>query len=317
MNDIPDFEINDNWILSLRGQKNIVDPEKPYTWLIEKEYTAEGKIEDTGVIFLTNRECPFRCLMCDLWKNTTEEPVPPGAIPGQIEWALNQMPDVKHVKLYNSGSFFDTQAIPEKDYGEIASLLRDYKTVVVESHPAFINNRCLIFRDLLKPDLQVALGLETIHPELLMKLNKKMTLDDFTRAVGFFKLNSILSRAFILLRLPFMSESEGIYWAERSIDFAFEAGCECCIIIPVRAGNGAMDLLAEYNLFSLPEIHSLEKVVEYGIQLNTGRIFADTWDLELLPGCNKCSQQRIRRLSDMNLKQEVTKQVSCECNTSE
>ncbi len=311
---IPDFEITDNWILSQRGQKNSVDPKKPYTWLIEKEYTASGRIEDTGVIFLTNRECPFRCLMCDLWKNTTDKPVPPGAIPGQIDWALNQMPDIKHVKLYNSGSFFDTRAIPEKDYGEIASLLTSYKTVVVESHPAFINERCLIFSNLLKPDLHIALGLETVHPEILTKLNKKMTLDDFTHAVSFLNLNDILSRTFILLKLPYMSESEGIYWAKRSIDFAFDAGCECCIIIPVRAGNGAMDLLAEYNLFSPPEISSLEKVVEYGIQLNTGRVFADTWDLNHLPGCTKCKQQRINRLMDMNLKQKITKQVRCECD---
>ena len=315
MNKLPDFEINDNWILARRGQRNRVDPKKPYAWLTEKELVASGKIEDTGVIFLTNRECPFRCLMCDLWKNTTDESVPPGIIPDQIEWALNKMPHVKQVKLYNNGSFFDTRAIPEKDYERIASLLSGLKTVIVESHPALINHRCLAFRDMLKADLQIALGLETVHPEILMKLNKKMTLHDFTRAVSFLKLNGILSRAFILLKPPFMSESEGIYWAERSIDFAFKAGAECCIIIPVRAGNGAMDYLAENDLFSPPEILSLEKVVEYGIKLNAGCIFSDTWDLNLLPGCEKCAQQRIRRLSEMNLKQEVTEQVRCECDT--
>lgn len=317
MNEIPDFSINEKWILAQRGGKNRVDPKRPYAWFVEKEYTASGKVEDTGVIFLTNRECPFRCLMCDLWKNTTDEPVPPGSIPDQIEWALNKMPLVKHVKLYNSGSFFDPGAIPEKDYDRIAFLLNDYKTVIVESHPAFINDRCLTFRDLLKPDLQIAIGLETVHPEIVKKLNKKMTLDDFTHAVSFLKVNDILPRAFILLKPPFMSESEGIYWAKLSIDFAFVAGCECCIIIPVRAGNGAMDKLAKNSLFSPPEIQSLEKVLEYGIRLNAGRVFADTWDLELFPCCNKCLQQRKIRISDMNLKQRVIKKVRCECDSSE
>ena len=317
MNETPDLSINEEWILARRGQKNRVDPKRPYAWFVEKEYIVSGKIEDTGVIFLTNRECPFRCLMCDLWKNTTDEPVPPGSIPEQIEWALNKMPEIKQVKLYNSGSFFDTRAIPEKDYEKIAFLLRDYKTVIVESHPAFINEKCLTFRDLLKPDLQIAIGLETVHPEILKRLNKKMTPDDFTRAVNFLKLNGILSRAFILLKPPFMSESEGIYWAKLSIDYALGAGCECCIIIPVRAGNGAMDKLEEKNLFSPPEIHSLEKVLEYGIQLDTGRVFADTWDLERFPCCTKCSRQRITRISEMNLKQKVIKQVRCECDSSE
>ena len=34
----------------------------------------------TAVVFLTNRECPFRCVMCDLWMNTLDETVPRGAI---------------------------------------------------------------------------------------------------------------------------------------------------------------------------------------------------------------------------------------------
>ena len=314
MSELHDIEITDNWILSHRGGKNIVDPKKPYAWLTEKEFSASGKIVDNGVIFLTNRECPFRCLMCDLWKNTTDKSVPPGAISDQIEWALRKMPDVKQVKLYNSGSFFDTRAIPEKEYKRIASILNDLETVIVESHPVFINDRCIRFRDFLKCDLQVALGLETVHPDILRKLNKKMTLDDFTHAVSFLKHNDILSRAFILLKPPFMSESEGIYWAERSIDFAFEAGCECCIIIPVRDGNRAMDLLTEKNLFSPPEIRSLEHVIEYGILLKAGRVFADTWDLYLFPGCEKCAQQRISRLLEMNLKQVVTKHIRCECD---
>ncbi len=317
MNEHIDFEINDRWILTRRGPKNEVNAEKPYAWLTEKEYTESGNIVDTGVIFLTNRECPYRCLMCDLWKNTTNESIAEGAIAGQIEWALNQMPEVKYVKLYNSGSFFDTRAINEKEYERIASLLRGCETVIVESHPAFINERTLKFRDLLNSNLQVALGLETVHPGVLPKLNKKMTLNDFTSAVTFLKTNDILSRAFILLKPPFITETEAVIWAERSIDFAFEAGVECCTVIPVRAGNGAMDLLAKQNLFSPPEIKSLEKVLEQGILLNKGRVFADTWDLNIFPGCNECKQRRISRLSEMNLRQEVTESVSCKCNVSE
>ena len=92
MNDLTDLEITDKWIVSCRGNKNSIDPQKPYAWLVEKERTPSGTIEDVATIFLTNRECPFHCLMCDLWKNTTDKSVPEGAIPAQIEWALNNMP---------------------------------------------------------------------------------------------------------------------------------------------------------------------------------------------------------------------------------
>ena len=306
--------INTKWIVSKRKKKNTVNPQKPYAWLIEKEHSQFGIIVDVGIIFLTNRECPFHCLMCDLWKNTTDEIVPIGAIPNQIKWALNQMPKVKHLKLYNSGSFFDKKAIPKADYERIALLLADFETVIVESHPKFINEDCLEFKNLLKPKLEIAIGLETVHPELINKLNKKMTLEDFEKSVAFLTKNNINTRAFILLKPPFLSEEEGIYWAEKSIDFAFDAGVECCTVIPVRAGNGALDYLQKTGNFSLPTIQSLETVLEYGIELKKGRIFADTWDLDLFSNCDKCLNERIQRITEINLNQEIVKKVICSCD---
>jgi len=311
----PDFIINTKWIVSHRGKKNIVDPYKPYSWLVEKERAPSGFIEDTAIIFLTNRECPFHCLMFDLWKNTTDVVVPVGAIPAQIEYALSQMPPAKHLKLYNCGSFFDRNAIPEEDYKKIASLVSHFDTVIVESHPKFINQSCLRFRDMLKPELNIALGLETIHREVLKKLNKQMTPEEFMISANYLKKYGIRSRAFILLRPPFLSESEGIYWAKRSIDFAYSSGVECCTIIPVRAGNGAMEIIQEKGLFSPPEIRSLEAVMEYGLLVNNGRIFADLWDLDLLSsGCDKCFDLRKKRLEKMNLSQKFVSKVECSCD---
>jgi archaeosine synthase beta-subunit len=314
MSNETDLIAYDKWIVSMRGNKNPVDPQKAYGWVVEKERTISGLIEDTGTIFLTNRECPFHCLMCDLWKNTTDETVPAGSIPAQIEQVLTQMPNIKHLKLYNSGSFFDSRAIPEKDYNKIASILKDFETVIIESHPKLINKKTLEFRDMLKPELQIALGLETVNKEILHKLNKLMTRDDFNNSVRFLTEHQINTRAFILLKPPFLSESEGIFWAERSIDFAISSGVECCTIIPVRAGNGAMDYLMSKGDFSLPDIHSLEKVLEYGIGLNAGRVFADTWDLGLFSSCKKCTDKRTDRLIKMNLSQQLETIIECDCN---
>lgn len=308
--------ILDKWILSNRGKKNSVDPHIPYGWLVEKERTISGEIEDTAIIFLTNMECPFHCLMCDLWKNTTDRPVPVGAIPQQIELALANMPPTRHLKLYNSGSFFDAKAIPFGDYQRIAALVSGFETIIVESHPKFIGESCLQFSKMLKPELQVAIGLETVHPEILQKLNKQMTVVDFSTSVKFLNRNAIKSRAFILLKPPYLSESEGVFWAKKSIDFAFDAGVECCTVIPVRAGNGSLEVLIESREFSLPEIQSLETVLEYGIELNAGRVFADTWDLELFSKCPVCVDQRIARINAMNLTQKVVPGVRCNCENA-
>lgn len=313
MNDFAGLKIDDKWILSKRGRKNLVDPHSPYAWLVEEELSAKGTLDKTGIIFLTNRECPFHCLMCDLWKNTTNFNLEPGQITEQIKFALKNMQGARHVKLYNSGSFFDKRAIPPEDYKAIADLLKDFETVIVESHPAFINDSSVNFRDLLKPELQIAIGLETVEPRSIEVLNKKMTLDDFRRSVHFLSSNNISSRAFILLRPPFMDESEGIWWSKKSIDFAFECGVECCTIIPVRNGNGALDFLATKGFFNRPDIESLEEVLEYGILLGKGRVFADTWDLGLFSKCSKCLDDRINRITYMNNTQEIARPLSCSC----
>lgn len=281
--------------------------------MVEKERTAAGKIEDTAIIFLTNRECPYHCLMCDLWKNTTDDTVPLGSIPIQIETALKHVGHARHIKLYNSGSFFDPRAIPEEDYAPIASLLKDFETVIVESHPRFVNERVLRFRDLLGSDLEVAMGLETVNPDTIRILNKRMTLEDFENTVGFLAHNGMRSRAFVLLRPPFHTEQEGVFWAERSVDFAFEAGVECCTVIPVRAGNGAMDRLKDEGHFTPPHIRSLETVHEYGIRRQKGRMFADTWDLGMFSDCGDCLTARTERLTHMNHQQVVDEPIGCLC----
>ncbi len=251
--------------------------------------------------------------MCDLWKNTTDKKVPSGAIPGQIEWALSQLPVTRHIKLYNSGNFFDSQAIPIEDYKKIASLLQGFDTVIVESHPKLINEKVVRFRDMLGTELQVAIGLETVHPEVLSKLNKRMELADFRMSVEFLNKNDIKSRAFILLRPPFLTEIEGIEWARKSLDFAFECGVECCVIIPTRSGNGALDILQKEGYFSPPDIKSLEVALDYGIGLQAGRVFADLWDIDLFSSCNKCLEDRKIRLKNTNLNQQLQPSVFCPC----
>ncbi|NOY36386.1 MAG: radical SAM protein [Chlorobi bacterium] len=313
MSKFPDFKIDNQWVTSRRGKKNPVNPFIPYDFFMEKERTGPGVIGDVTTIFLTNRECPFRCLMCDLWKNTTDKPVPEGAIPRQIEYALSRLPETKHLKLYNSGSFFDTRAVPKTDYEKIASLIDHFETVIVESHPQFINRNTLYFNELIKPALHVAIGLETVHPAVLPRLNKRMTLTGFEQAVRFLTSNGMETRTFILLRPPFLSEEEGMLWAKKSIDYAFKIGVGTCTVIPVRSGNGAMDTLAENSYFTPPDIKSLENVIEYGIGLNKGTVFADLWNIENFNSCKKCLEKRKERLSLMNFYQKIYPQVTCLC----
>lgn len=299
-------------ILAARGPKNPVDPRRPYAFLVERERAESGDIVEVATVFLVNRECPWRCLMCDLWKNTTDDSVPPGAVPEQIDFALSRLPPARQIKLYNSGNFFDAAAIPPGDHRAIADRLRHFERVVVENHPKLCGEACLRFRDLLGTPLEVAMGLETIHPEVLPRLNKQMTLDDFARAVDFLTRNGIEARAFVLLRPPFLSEDEGLEWVVRSVEWALSRDVGCCVVIPTRGANGMLEQLGAAGQFAPPTLRSLEQSLERGLAIGGGRVFADLWDVERIFDCPECSRTRADRLERMNLSQIVEPSVSCE-----
>ena len=85
-----------------------------------------------------------------------------------------------------------------------------------------------------------------------------------------------------MLRPPYLDEAEGVEWAKRSLRYAFDVGVECCVVIPTRDGNGAMERLRAEGLWAPPRLESLEEVLEYGVGLRRGRVFADLWDIEKL-----------------------------------
>jgi radical SAM enzyme (TIGR01210 family) len=311
--DFPEGAVQrDEWILVRRPPRRPLNPYEPYGFFVEEECGAGGKPESVATIFLTNRECPFRCTMCDLWRNTLPDSVPAGAIPQQINFALQRMAPARSVKLYNSGSFFDPRAIPPEDYRSIADGVLGFDRVIVECHPAFVGERCVTFRDLLRGRLEVALGLETVQPGVLSKLNKRMTLEQFAEAAGFLRDHAIDVRVFILVQPPFMKAEEALYWAQRSLDFAFDCGAAAATLILARGGNGAMESLAEAGWFKPPELNLLEDSLAYGLSLRRGRVFADLWELRCGRECPRCFDARVRRLREMNVRQCLGGAVACD-----
>jgi len=260
--------------------------------------------------------------MCDLWKGALATRVPPGAIPEQIRFALEQLGPARHLKVYNSGSFFDPGAIPPADHPAIAQLVCGFERVIVESHPTLVGDRCVRFRDRLfreagsratpPPQLEVAMGLEIAHPQVLERLNKRMTLDEFARAAAFLRAHEIALRAFVLVQPPFLAAAEAVEWAVRSIRFAFDRGASIVSLIPTRPGNGALEALARCGEFCPPRLATLEAAAEAGVRMRRGRVFADVWDLRPFSRCPACLPARTERLQRMNLSQEVPPRLECD-----
>lgn len=256
--------------------------------------------------------------MCDLWKNTLRETVPVGAIPRQIQTAIEEMPPFSSIKLYNSGNFFDAKAIPTSDLPSIAEIVRRYSDCIVENHPKLVNQRCLEFAKQIAPaQLEVAIGLETCHEPSLSWLNKGMTLRDFVNAVEFLHSVKIETRVFLLLGLPDLTAQESLEWTLRSIEFASSYGVKCFSIIPTRPTMPHVAKLVEQGRFELPTASTIESVMEKAIGMGRGRVFIDLWDAPRFFACEHCQSSRLDRLNKMNLQQKIIPNVQCDsCKAS-
>jgi len=279
----------DRFILDLRGPRPRHDPWQSQAVAIDDEIVEDGTVARIGTVFLTGRECPWRCAMCDLWRSTTREDTPVGAIPAQIAAARRTWRQrdetISRIKLYNASNFFDPRAVPDADYGSIASQAVDLDQVVVESHPSLIGDRTDRFRDALTTvELQVAMGLETVHPQALEALNKRMTIEDFASAAARLKRRGVSLRVFLLIHPPFVPHEEQDRWLLKSVAFAEECGASVISLIPARAGNGAMEALTAQRLFRAPTADDVLRSFDFimaqprpGPRASSPRILLDPW----------------------------------------
>lgn len=311
-------KITNQTVLESRPPKEEMDPLRPHFFLNEQEVQADGELRSVNTIFLTNRECPFKCVMCDLWRHTLDKPTPEHAVPSQIEYALERLPNAEVIKLYNSGNFFDGKAIPRSDYSNIAGLLSGYDHVIVENHPKLTGPFIPEFKKLLNGSFEIAMGLETIHPDVLPRLNKEITPENFRTSTEYLISEGISVRAFILLNPPFLADpQENIEWTLRSVEFALECGVEACSVIPTRDGNGIMEKLRESGNYVPPTIDAFEEVIDKAMNFDGARIFADLWDLSRFSNCRHCFYDRKDRLQKMNLEQRILPKVECSlCSAS-
>jgi radical SAM enzyme (TIGR01210 family) len=313
----------DRFILEGRGARKRHDPWRYQDLVVEDELTSSRGLAPTATVFLTGKECAWRCVMCDLWQYTTAENTVRGAIPAQIVEARRvldmQGQAVSQLKLYNASNFFDPHAVPLEDYAAIAAALPDLDLLVVESHPALIGHHVDRFLEALSSSkgrhasmLEVAMGLETANRDALERLNKGLTIERFSTAAEALRDRGVALRVFVLISPPFIAAPDQDRWLLESIDCARSCGAAVISLIPTRAGNGAMETLAAVGLYDPPTLTVIEQ--SFDLALAHGRrtrVFVDVWDLERFSRCGQCFAPRKKRLQTMNLTQQVTTRIAC------
>jgi radical SAM enzyme (TIGR01210 family) len=309
-----------------RSAKPDHDPRSAQGWQREQERQPDGELVDDLTVFLTGGECPWACVFCDLWRYTIDAPTPTGAIPQQLKKvieACGPLPSSAQLKLYNASNYFDAKAVPEADDAAVANLARPLDRVIVESHPKLIGARTFRFAERLDGTLQVAMGLETVHPKAQPKLGKGADLDAYASAAQALASHGITWRAFVLVGAPWVPTEEDSQWVQRTARFAIDHGADHITLIPVRGGNGTLEQLQQTGHWTPPTLRQLEAAYDtcfgqsVGQGLGQGQravVSADLWDLKALPGgCPTCRGPRTERLAMLNRTGRMLAPIACRC----
>lgn len=314
----------DRRIRALRPAKPAVDPYRAHGSLLEDERRPDGRLERALTVFLTGAECPFTCSFCDLWRWTVMGPTPAGALPRQLADVLRSRDDATprpdRLKLYNASNFFDRRAVPAVDLPRIAELAAPFAGLTVESHASTIGPAALEFAHRLGGSrLEIAVGLETIHPLAAAHLNKRLELTVFERCARWLADNGMDLRVFVLLGAPYVPAGESVEWTIRTVEYAARCGASIVSIIPLRGGNGEMERLQALGEFVPPTLSELEEALDRCLPRTAGDavVTADLWDVERLPACDDCRRARIDRLGRLNASGRAEPRIACaECGVS-
>jgi radical SAM enzyme (TIGR01210 family) len=195
----------------------------------EKDF-AEGKVVDAMVVIMRTNGCCWAktggCTMCG-YRQASPGGVTEEDLGRQIDQALSAYKGEPFVKFYTSGSFLDENEIPlairERIFGEFRSCVR----LLVESRPEFVTEDVVSG---LPKNLTIALGLESSDPDVLKtSINKGFTPEDSRRAGRTIRGAGLSVRTYLLLKPPFLTETQAMEDTVSSALFADEFSNEISI----------------------------------------------------------------------------------------
>ena len=231
------------------------------------------------------------------------------------------------VKIYTSGSFLDTEEIPIDARNRILTAIANddrIKEVVLESRPEYVQDSILEeIRSLLGDRaIELAMGLES-SSDLVRSLciNKNFDFADFKEAVDIGKKYGIGTRAYVLLKPPFLTERDALLDAQKTISDAIDAGVSTISLNPVNVqSNTLVESLWKKQRFRPPWLWSVVDVLQYAHEAAKGatRVVCDPAAAGKRRGthnCGKCDKSIVNAIRQFSLDQNITAfdGLQCEC----
>ena len=314
----------------IRSRKDeTYDPREPTRVWLDEDNTPDG-VYDSLTIILNTGGCRWAraggCTMCGYVAESVEGgSVSHEDLMAQIDVCLDHEEENADdpaglIKIYTSGSFLDEREVPGETRQAIAETFGDRDRIVVESLPDFVSEEKLadFTSQGLKTD--IAVGLETATDRVRRDcVNKYFEFSEFERAAADARDAGAGIKAYLLMKPPFLSESEAVADMKRSIrKCAAVEGCHTVSMNPCNVQRHTMvEDIYHGDGYRPPWLWSVAEVLE------------DTAEEDIIVvsdpvghgsdrgphNCGECDDRVKRAIKDFDLRQDpsVFEQVSCDC----
>ena len=303
------------------------DPTQPVSCWAEKD-VLEGKVVDAFVIIFRTQGCSWAlksgCTMCGYSNDSMFTKVAEKDLQNQFNVAMQKFKEEKIVKIFNSGSFFDTCEITAKTRNTILKNLSEKtEKIIVESRPEYITNTTLAEakKTIKNTKFEVGIGLETANDYLRKHaINKGFTFTSYKKAATLAKKNDCKVKTYILIKPPFITEQQAI---KDSINTAANIK-QYTHTISFNPMNIQRNTLVEYLwrrkyyrppwLWSVIEILKESKKI-VGANIHIKCDISGGGNIRGAHNCKVCDKDFLKKISEFSLNQDtkILNDFKCSC----
>lgn len=313
-------------VLRTRVQNTIHD-DAPCSIKIDK-YLFQGKVYERGRILLKGLGCCIRtCTMCPL-PNQGSGLEASVAVERDISYcrqAFSILGTAGIIAIYNNGSFFADCELSPEGRRRIYELLRSTscQILMIESLPKFITKEKLEEFAAYLPNrrLIVGMGLQSSNRTIreLCALSP-VREEDFLDAFNLLRESGFSTKAYALLKPPFLNEHEAYEDCVSTIHWLKNVGIPDITLCPtlVSAGTIVGDLYRR-ELYFPPRLTTVIKILymlcSENIKVRVPLFATETSGCMISEpaGCCKCRERIVRAINKYNVSDESAPLAGFEC----
>ncbi len=278
------------------------------------------------VLILRTRGCYWAdvkgCSMCGYAKDTLGRSATPEELGRQLEAALQVYHGEPYVKIYTSGSFLDDREVdPDSRQRLVEAFSGRARRLLFETLPEFATAEALNpLRKAFSGEIEVALGLESTQPEVLLRyVNKNSPPEAYLDAADRVHGLGLRAKGYLLLKPPYLTERESIDDVVTSVRVA-APHFDALSVNPVHLQNGTVvEWLFHRGRYRPPWLWSLSEAMQRSAaHRGTTRLvtFPTAGGLARGPhNCGVCDRAFLSALEEASLSQrfEGLAALACAC----